>query len=69
MVAMVFSPAVHRVAPIAASMAIVRPEAIDDALALASRSAAEDGGCRPFCFAMQSALARGGKWFADAVAA
>jgi len=61
MVAMVFSPAVHRVAPIAASMVIVRPEAIDDALALASRSAAKDGGRRLFCFAMQSALARGGK--------
>lgn len=35
-------------------MAIARPEAIDDALALASRSAAEDGGSRLFCFAMQS---------------
>ena len=35
-------------------MAIDRPEAIDAALALTSRSAAEDGGCRPFCFAMQS---------------
>ena len=53
-----FSPAVHRVAPIAASMAIARPEAIDDALALASRSAAEDGGRRLFCFAMQSRLRR-----------
>ena len=39
-------------------MAIVRPEAIDDALALASRSAAKDGGRRLFCFAMQSRLRR-----------
>ena len=47
-------------------MAIVRPEAIDDAPAdgpplrlcngvSPGRSAAEDGGCRLFCFAMQSA--------------
>ena len=39
-------------------MAIVRPKAIDDALALASRSGAEDGGRRLFCFAMQSRLRR-----------
>jgi len=50
-------------------MAIDRPQAIADALALTSRSAAEDGGFRPFCFAMQSALARGGKWLATAIAA
>jgi hypothetical protein len=41
---MVLSCSCLGTAPIAASMAIDRPEAIDDAPALAGRSAAEDGG-------------------------
>ena len=44
-------------------MAIVRPEAIDDALALASRSAAEDGGRGLSCLARNDGLPSGEESF------